>query len=71
MRCERCKEETYLLDKCNFCDRKICRSCIKASKNPNRLERIIICKDCWSDIDKRSKFKSYSKPGKRLEKERD
>ena len=69
MRCERCKEEIYKLEKCDFCNRKICRDCTKSSKNTSKLARSVICKDCWSDMTKRAKYKSYFKPGRRFERE--
>jgi len=68
MRCERCKEEIYKLDKCNFCDRNICRLCIKSQKKLSKIVSSMICKDCWSDMKKRSKYKSYFK-GRKYERD--
>ena len=69
MRCERCKEENYRLDKCDSCGRKLCTNCVKSTKNPSSIIRSVICKDCWSDMDKRLKYKSYFKPGRKFERE--
>jgi hypothetical protein len=69
MRCDRCKEEFFRLDKCNSCNRKICNNCIKSTKNLSKTERVGICKDCWSDLKKRSKYKSYFVFGRRRERE--
>jgi len=69
VRCERCKDEGYVLEKCNFCNRKICKNCTKSSKNLSKLERSVICKDCWSNMPKRKRYKSYFKPGRRRERD--
>ncbi len=58
MRCERCKEEAYFLEKCNFCGRMIDRDCEKSSKRPERTVRAVICKDDWSNLKHRSAYKS-------------
>ncbi len=56
--CERCSAETHEPEKCKSCGKKICRNCVKSMKKLHKLERIAICKDCWGDMAKRSKFKS-------------
>ena len=58
MLCERCKKEAHYLELDQFCGRKICQDCTKSSKKPQKTKHVVICKDCWSDLDKRSKFKS-------------
>ena len=56
--CDRCKNETHFSEKCNFCDRRICRDCLKSQKRLHKLERMTMCKTCWGDLGKRSRFKS-------------
>lgn len=55
--CERCADETTEPQKCMGCGKKLCRKCIKSSKKLHKMERIVICKDCWGDMKKRSAFK--------------
>ena len=40
------------------CGKKLCRGCIKSQKKLHKMERICICKDCWSDMKKRTVFKA-------------
>ncbi len=56
--CDRCKRETPYVEECGYCMRKICRSCEKSSATHSKLSRTAICKSCWSDMRKRTKFKS-------------
>jgi len=58
MLCERCKREIYKYEVCNYCGRKIGVECVKSSRNVSKTVRLVICKDCWSDISKRRAFKS-------------
>ncbi|MGC9037529.1 MAG: hypothetical protein ACP5GD_01775 [Candidatus Micrarchaeia archaeon] len=58
MLCERCNREIYKYEVCNFCGRKIGTECVKSSRRVNKSIRLVICKDCWSDINKRKLFKS-------------
>lgn len=58
VRCQRCNKEAHYLEKCNYCERQVCRTCVKSSRRPIKIERIVICKDCWSDLRKRKKYKS-------------
>lgn len=60
--CERCKREIYRFDICNYCGRKICGSCVKSSQNVKKTTRLIICKDCWTDIEKRKQYKRKQVP---------
>jgi len=62
MLCERCKEEIYAFEIRNYCDRKICRSCVKSSRRPEKKIRLVICKDCWSNNAKRLMYKRGEKP---------
>lgn len=56
--CERCKKEIFRYSGCNYCGRKICDSCIKSSQRVAKVKKIIICKDCWSDMKKRKQYKN-------------
>jgi late competence protein required for DNA uptake (superfamily II DNA/RNA helicase) len=56
--CERCKNEVFKYEACNYCGRKLCYSCIKSSQRPQKTTRLVICKDCWSSMRKRSAFKN-------------
>lgn len=56
--CERCKQEVYKYELCNYCGRRICDACMKSSLNPKKVVRLVICKDCWSDMKKRRAFKN-------------
>jgi len=58
MICERCGKEVYLLEQCEYCNRKICVQCEKSAKKISRTKRTVICKDCWTDLKKRGAFKS-------------
>jgi hypothetical protein len=56
--CERCKNEMFKASKCDYCGRKICNNCIKSSERASKIVRLIICKSCWSNMPKRSAYKS-------------
>ncbi|MFH1448723.1 MAG: hypothetical protein ABIG39_07715 [Candidatus Micrarchaeota archaeon] len=58
MICERCSEETHRPEKCNYCSRNLCRKCEKSSKNTKKEGRLVICKSCWGNIERRKVFKS-------------
>jgi hypothetical protein len=36
----------------------LCESCEKSAKRVKKVDRYVICKDCWSDMKSRSKFKA-------------
>ena len=57
MICERCSDETYKLNKCEYCGRKLCKACEKSSKKPEKVRWLMICRDCWGDLKKRRVFK--------------
>lgn len=59
MICERCKNDIHKYDTCNYCSRKICFNCVKSQKKISPTERAYICKDCWSNVKRRNKYKSY------------
>ncbi|MBU0592037.1 hypothetical protein KKF81_01575 [Candidatus Micrarchaeota archaeon] len=55
--CGRCGDQTAKLDKCDYCSRNLCRKCVKSAKR-KKIGRRYICKSCWSNITKRSMYKS-------------
>jgi methionyl-tRNA synthetase len=57
--CGRCGSQTAKLDKCDYCNRKVCNTCIKSQKR-KKIDHRYICKSCWSSIGKRSMFKSMN-----------
>ncbi|MEM4272461.1 MAG: hypothetical protein QXH30_02630 [Candidatus Bilamarchaeaceae archaeon] len=57
MVCERCGKQTAKLEACSYCKKMCCISCEKSSKKPDRLTKLIICKSCWGNMEKRRKFK--------------
>jgi hypothetical protein len=56
--CERCKREVYRLETCNSCGRKIGVECMKSSQRISKTTRLVICKDDWSDMKKRTVYKN-------------
>lgn len=58
MLCERCGREIYKYVTCDYCGRKICYDCIKSSENASKTKKLVICKDCWSNLPKRKAYKS-------------
>ena len=58
MICERCSNQTYMLEKCNYCGKNICTLCVKSGKRLKKIRRLVICNDCWGKLPKRKIFKS-------------
>ncbi len=58
MLCERCGREVHKYNVCSYCNKKICNDCLKSSKKVSKIEKAFICKDDWSDMKKRGKYKS-------------
>jgi len=56
--CERCSSQVYMVEKCNSCGKMVCQSCVKSAKRLKKVSRVVICRDCWGDMKKRSKFKA-------------
>ncbi|MBD3397662.1 hypothetical protein GF412_00815 [Candidatus Micrarchaeota archaeon] len=56
--CDRCGKKTAKLDTCNYCRKECCVSCVKSSKRVGKGSKAYICKDCWTKMDRRKKFKS-------------
>lgn len=53
----RCGNQTAKVRKCDYCDQKICYSCIKSQKR-KKIGHRIICKGCWTKLPKRKQYKS-------------
>ena len=58
MTCDRCKREIFKSETCGYCKRKICSLCMKSSLRVKKINRLVICKDCWSNTKKRHIFKN-------------
>ena len=58
MICERCSSQCYTFEKCNSCGKMVCEACKKSAKRCKKVVRYVICKDCWGNMGKRSKFKA-------------
>ncbi len=56
--CERCSNQIYMVEKCDYCGKMVCESCEKSAKRLKKVVRTVICKDCWGNLPKRSKFKA-------------
>ncbi len=56
--CERCKREIFKNETCNYCNRKICASCMKSSQRVHKVTRLVICRDCWGNMKRRNAFKN-------------
>jgi hypothetical protein len=46
-----------MLEKCEYCKRMVCETCEKSAKRVKKVNRYVICRDCWGKIPLRSKFK--------------
>lgn len=57
MICERCGKEVYKFERCGSCNRRIGYECVKNSKRISKTERAVICKDDWSNIGLRKRYK--------------
>jgi len=57
MICERCSNAVHQVDECNYCHKKVCGSCLKASKRVKKTDRYAICRGCWGDLKARTKWK--------------
>jgi hypothetical protein len=56
--CDRCKQEVFKYELCNYCKRKICYNCVKSSQRSPKTRRLVICRDCWGSMKKRGAFKN-------------
>ncbi|MEW5996740.1 MAG: hypothetical protein AB1657_04050 [Candidatus Micrarchaeota archaeon] len=59
--CVRCGEKSAKFEQCGYCSRSLCIRCIKSCRKPSRTERLCICKDCWSRMETRKKYKAVEK----------
>lgn len=59
--CERCRNDIYKYNTCNYCKRKVCVNCVKSSRRISKVIRIVVCKDCWTKLPSRKAFKSATK----------
>ncbi len=57
-KCERCSDEDYYFEKCNYCKRTVCKHCIKSGATATKTERRIICKDCWGNKRRQKRFQA-------------
>ena len=57
MTCDRCKKEIFKCETCGYCKRRICNACMKSSQRVKKINRLVICKDCWTNTKKRKVFK--------------
>jgi len=64
MKCQRCGKEAHSLEPCDYCNRVVCRACIKSTRTVAKTIRRVICKDCWTKLPLRKKFKSEQNPMK-------
>ena len=62
MICDRCKKHAYFLEKCNYCSKAACPTCLKSIRRAHKVKRLVICKSCWSNIPSRKKFLSEGAP---------
>ena len=60
VKCQRCGKKTAKVERCSYCGRYICHSCIKASKRVKRRDvlRLVICKDCWGKMEYRKMYRN-------------
>lgn len=61
MLCQRCGNDIYKHERCNYCKRNICFNCVKSSRRISKVIRLVICKDDWSKMSARKQFKSATK----------
>ncbi len=56
--CDRCKREIFKFEVCGYCKRNVCFDCVKSSQSASKIKRLVICKDCWSDMKTRKAYKN-------------
>ena len=56
--CERGGEQVARAERCSYCNKQVCESCLKSSKRIGKVKRYYICKGCWGNMGSRSRFKS-------------
>lgn len=60
MICDRCSNQSYFLEKCEYCAKNVCVNCAKSAKRVQKIRRLLICKGCWGNLRSRSKFKGVN-----------
>ena len=58
MICERCSQQVYYVEKCDYCGKNVCLLCEKSAKRIKKVRRAVICKGCWGNLKTRSRFKA-------------
>lgn len=56
--CERCSNQIYYAEKCDYCKKMVCLLCEKSAKRVKKIRRWVICKACWGNLKARSQFKA-------------
>ena len=59
-KCQRCSKKDWNLNKCNYCGKIVCITCLKAMKHVKKrhIGKLYICKGCWSVMDMRKKYRN-------------
>ncbi len=60
--CERCKREIFRSEACDYCGKKICAQCERASQRVKKVQRLVICRTCWGSMKKRGAYKNKMNP---------
>ncbi|HQT44994.1 MAG TPA: hypothetical protein PLO51_03390 [Candidatus Micrarchaeota archaeon] len=47
----------YYVEECTYCKKKVSQDSVKASKKKDKINRYVICKRCWSDLNARTQWK--------------
>ncbi len=55
--CARCGAQSAKIEKCGYCSRRICYTCIKSQKR-KKPGKLFICKSCWTSMPQRKRFKA-------------
>lgn len=61
MTCDRCGDRIAKRVECTYCSKWVCYHCVKSSKRAYGHDIIHICKDCWTDIPIRRRFKQATR----------
>ncbi len=56
--CERCSNQVYYVENCDYCKKAVCLSCEKSAKRLKKIRRLVICKACWGNMKARKQFKA-------------
>ncbi len=58
--CERCSNQVHYAEKCEYCKKSVCLSCVKSAKRIKKTSRLSICKGCWGNLRARKQFKAVN-----------